>query len=136
MLGAKQLIDVLDAVAAEAAKRNPRLARHAQEWLRLYAPFAFHRLPTGRFLAVNRACKPLGIHDDAIGVECDCFEHLALPRDRLDLGPGACGSTEAVYLYDEDTAPYRSRAHLRVYARRLAALLRTRPSVAPGRKAA
>jgi hypothetical protein len=136
MLGAKQLIDVLDAVAVEAVKHSPKLSRGAQEWLRVYAPYAFHRLPTGRFLAVNRAYKPLGLQEDASGVECDCFEHLAVPRDRLDLVPSVCGSPKAVYLYTEDTAPYRSRAHLRTYARRLAAVLRTRPAVAPRRAAA
>jgi hypothetical protein len=131
MLGAKQLVDVLDAVAAEAARRPPKLARQTQEWLRIYAPYAFLRLPTGRFLAVNRAHKPLGLQADASGVECDCFDHLAVPRHRLDLLPCPDASMTAVYLYDEESAPYRSRTHLRAYARRLAAVLRTQPSLAP-----
>jgi hypothetical protein len=128
MRGAKQLVDILDAVAAEAAKRSPRVARQTEEWLRLNAPYAFRRLAKGKLLAVNRACKPLGFESDVSGLECDCFEHMAVPRDRLDLGACPTASVDAAYLYDDATAPYRSRSHLRAYARRLAAVLRTRPS--------
>jgi hypothetical protein len=136
MLGAKQLVEVLDAVAAEAAKPQPRIARTTATWLRVHAPYAFRRLQSGRLLALNRADQPIGITPEARDVECECFDHLALPRDRLDLAACRTASAEAAYLYDDASAPYLSRDHLRAYVRRLAVVLRTRPCLEGGRAAA
>jgi len=136
MRGAKQLVEVLDTLAAEAAKHSPRISRRAQAWLRVHAPYAFRRLPSGRLLAVNRAEQPIGLGAPTPELECGCFDHLALPRDRLDLAACRSASAEVAYLYDELTAPYLSRDHLRAYAGCLAAVLRTRPCPRVGRVAA
>jgi hypothetical protein len=127
MLGTKQLIDVLDTAAAEAAAGGPRLGKRASEWVRLNAPYTLRQLPTGKLIALNRACKPLGVRGEDRWVQCESCIHLGVPRDRLDLSAWPRPCEGDVFLYDERTAPYRSRSNLRAYVQRLATVLKTVP---------